>query len=107
MPDDRRIVLTGQNFSLPDLLYAIDIVVTLNSTVGLEGHLAGARVVQVLGSVFDDAMPLLDYGMADAAVAVDGVGVALDRCKGLPRRLSGNHLGSARNAVLKVVSGFL
>jgi N-acetyl sugar amidotransferase len=33
-------------------------VVTLTSTVGLEGRLAGARLVQVLGSVFDDAMPL-------------------------------------------------
>jgi hypothetical protein len=69
-PADPRIVLTGQDWPLASLLHATDLVVTLTSTVGLEGHLAGCRLIQVLGSVFDQAMPLARYGIADAAVPV-------------------------------------
>ncbi|MBK9441734.1 MAG: hypothetical protein IPN53_10630 [Comamonadaceae bacterium] len=57
-PADPRIALTGQDWPLAPLLHATDLVVTLTSTVGLEGHLAGCRLIQVLGSVFDNAMPL-------------------------------------------------
>ena len=70
LPDDSRIVVAGQDVDLPVLLQAVDLVVTLNSTVGLEGHLAGARLIQILGSVFDNAMPLKRYGLADEAVAL-------------------------------------
>lgn len=71
---------------LPTLLHAVDLVVTLTSTVGLEGHLAGARVVQVQGSVFEEALPLARFAMADVAVALAQLDQALDRCSRLPRR---------------------
>lgn len=71
LPVHPRVVLTGQDWPLPILLHATDVVVTLNSTVGLEGHLAGTGVVQVLGSVFDHAMPMLAYGIAEEAVYLD------------------------------------
>lgn len=107
LPDDPRIVLTGQDVALPALLQAVDLVVTLNSTVGLEGHLAGTRVVQILGSVFDNAMPLKRYGIADDAVALDGLFAALDRCVGLPRRPSNQLEIHATTRALEVIRRFL
>lgn len=85
LPADPRIVVTGQELPLAPLLHATDVVVTLNSTVGLEGHLAGCRLVQVLGSVFDAAMPLARHGIADAAVPLGGLPRALDSLHAAPR----------------------
>ncbi len=107
LPDDPRIVVTGQDIGLPILLQAIDMVVTLNSTVGLEGHLAGTRLVQILGSVFDKAMPLKQYGVADEAVAFDGLAAALDRCVLLKRNPLDNPQANATGNVLDVIRGFL
>lgn len=107
LPDDPRIVVTGQDVSLPVLLQAVDLVVTLNSTVGLEGHLAGARLVQILGSVFDNAMPLKRYGVADEAVALDGLAAALDRCIHLARKPPTHLQKNAAGNVLEVIRGFL
>ena len=106
LPCDPRMVLTGQDWPLAPLLHAADVVVTLSSTVGLEGHLAGCRVVQVLGSVFDSAMPLARYGMADEAVAAAGIAPALDRCSHAPRQPM-QHLQPATARVLAVVTGLL
>lgn len=61
-----QIVNTGRDFELNALLHAVDGVVTMNSTVGLQAHLAGKKVIQVLGSMFDDSVPLAKYGMAEA-----------------------------------------
>ena len=92
---------------MPVILQAVDLVITLNSTVGLEGHLSGTRLVQILGSVFDNAMPLKRYGIADEAVAVEGIAAALDRCIRLPRNPPNHlHKNSTVN-VLEVIRGFL
>lgn len=89
LPADPRIVVTGQDWPLPPLLYASDLVVTLTSTVGLEGHLAGARVVQVQGSMFDEALPLARFGSADASVPLAQLPPALDRWSRASRRAHG------------------
>lgn len=102
-----RIVVTGQDWPLHPLLHAVDVVVTLTSTVGLEGHLAGARLVQVLGSVFDEAMPLARFGIADAAVPLPGLAEALDRASRLPRRPVDESEGAAARRVLAVLGEFL
>lgn len=107
LPHDPRIVVTGQDIELPVLLQAVDLVVTLNSTVGLEGHLAGTRLVQILGSVFDNAMPLKRYGMADEAVALEGLAAALSRCVYLPRNPPGHLQKNAAANVLDVIREFL
>lgn len=83
--EDAQVVMTGQDWALAPLLHAADLVVTINSTVGLEGRLVGARVVQVLGSVLDDALPLAAYGLADESVTADGLDGALERQIALPR----------------------
>jgi hypothetical protein len=106
LPADPRVVVTGQNWPLPPLLAAADAVVTLNSTVGLEGFLAGARVIQVLGSVFDQAMPLASYGLADAAVCLESVPQALQHWVRMPRRPT-TSLAAATPRVLAVVQEFL
>jgi hypothetical protein len=106
VPAHERIVLTGQDLPLPTLLHACDLVVTLTSTVGLEGHLAGCRLLQVTGSVFDGAMPLLRYGIADDAVPVQSLDPALDRWATAPRRTAQN-LTPATECVLSEISAFL
>ena len=106
VPVDKRVVLTGQDWPLAPLLHAADMVVTLSSTVGLEGHLAGCRLIQVLGSVFDDAMPLARYGMADEAVQVADLPQALNRWIDVPRRPV-QQLQPATAQVLAVVTGLL
>ncbi|MES2401782.1 MAG: UDP-glycosyltransferase [Pseudomonadota bacterium] len=107
VPSDPRIVFAGQETSLSVLLQAVDLVVTLNSTVGLEGHLAGTVLVQVLGSVFDDAMPLKRYGIADEAVPEADIGAALDRRVHQPRRQPEQVHANATCRVLDVVRAFL
>lgn len=103
---DARVVLTGQDWPLAPLLHATDLVVTLNSTVGLEGHLAGCRLIQVLGSVFDQAMPLARYGIADAAIGVEEIAQALERWVGAPR-LAARLQAPATEQVLSVMGKFL
>lgn len=107
LPTNPRIVITGQDVSLPALLQAVDLVVTLNSTVGLEGHLAGARLVQILGSVFDNAMPLKSYGIADEAVALSGLAAALERCIHLKRNTPTHLQQQATAKVLEIIREFL
>ncbi len=112
LPDSTQVRLTGQDWPLAPLLHAVDAVATLTSTVGLEGHLAGARLVQVTGSVFDEAMPLGRFGIADAVVAVEGVAEALDRCIGMPLARTpsaqgADAPGAATRRVVAVLAEFL
>ena len=107
LPDSPQIRVTGQDWPLPPLLHAVDCVVTLTSTVGLEGHLAGTRLVQVTGSVFDDAMPLARFGIADAAVPVSGVPEALDAVTKLGRRPLAQSGVAATGRVLATLGEFL
>ena len=106
LPRDGRVCLTGQDWPLPPLLAAVDAVVTFGSTVGLQGALAGTRLVQVLGSVFDDAMPLLRFGIADAAVPLGELVPVLEQWVRTPRRAVAN-LPAATPSVLAVLSEFL
>jgi hypothetical protein len=103
VPQHPRVLLTGQDWPLPPLLHAVDAVVTLTSTVGLEGHLCGSRLIQVTGSVFDAAMPLARFGVADAAVPVSGLPQALDRWTRAGRREALEGGGAAGDATAQVV----
>jgi hypothetical protein len=106
LPGD-RVVVTGQDWALHPLLQAVDVVVTLTSTVGLEGHLAGARLVQVRGSVFENAMPLERFGIADAAVPLSELPQTLDRVSRAGRRSQGEDGPPATEEVLAVILQFL
>lgn len=106
LPADDRIRLTGQDWPLPPLLAAVDTVITLSSTIGLQGSLAGTRLIQVLGSVFDDAMPLGRFGIADAAVPLGRLEPALEQWVRTPRRTA-TTLTTATPRVLAVLREFL
>jgi hypothetical protein len=69
----------GREFELHPLLHSVNAVVTMNSTVGLEAFLAGRPVIQVLGSLFDTAVPLSQFGMAIACASPEMLSSALDR----------------------------
>lgn len=97
-----NVVLTGQDWPLAPLLHAIDVAVTLTSTVGLEAHLVGARLTQVQGSVFDDAMPLGRYGIADELVALDDLLPALERQVAFAPRE--RRIAAASHATARVVA---
>ena len=87
IPAGERIVVTGgPQWPLAPLLHAVDVVVTICSTVGLEGHLAGTRLVQVLGTPFDADTPWLQFGIADRAVELGTLAQALDEVYRMPRR---------------------
>lgn len=106
LPEDSRIMLTGQDWPLAPLLHTVDLVVTINSTVGLEGRLVGARVIQVSGSVLDDALPLESYGLADETVAAEDLHSALERQTSRDRHpVLQSSLATCK--VLDVVSGYL
>lgn len=106
VPSDPRIIFTGQEWPLGPLLHAVNLVATVNSTIGLEGHLAGCRVVQVLGSVFDESVPMERYGIADAAVPLDGLVPALDHWTVQPRR-DAHVPAPATGRVMAVIDHFL
>ncbi len=106
IPVDERIFLTGQDWPLASLLQATDLVVMINSTVGLEGRLVGARVIQVLGSVLDNALPLASYGLADETVGIETLATALERQVSQPRHSVMAHFSATEN-VVKVISAYL
>lgn len=105
-----QIVNSGRDFELNTLLHAVDGVVTMNSTVGLQAHLAGNKVIQVLGSMFDDSVPLARYGMAEAC---DDLSILPGLLAGwqLPDKVFGAmplaSQSSATEAVAHVVLGLL
>jgi hypothetical protein len=100
LPAHQRILLTGQDWPLAPLLHATDLVVTLTSTVGLEGYLTGCRVIQITGSIFDDSMPFMRYGIADVSVSELEISATLDCWAGVSRRQP----ASIEPATLKVLS---
>ncbi|OAJ96171.1 capsular polysaccharide export protein, LipB/KpsS family [Vibrio bivalvicida] len=59
--------------SLHDLLHAVDIVVVISSTVGLEAHLAGKPVLAVDTSIFTSDFPLSEMGLAQGIDHLDNL----------------------------------
>ncbi|MDF1813663.1 MAG: hypothetical protein P1V20_15795 [Verrucomicrobiales bacterium] len=56
--------VSTQDDSLYELLALCDIIVTMSSTVGLEGYLLGKKVVQICTSIFSPDAPFAKLGMA-------------------------------------------
>jgi hypothetical protein len=67
LPDDPQLRVSTASEPLHPLLHAVDAVITGTSTVALEAHLAGRRVLQLLDSIAAPAMPYRALGVADAA----------------------------------------
>ncbi|MDD4885948.1 MAG: UDP-glycosyltransferase [Thiomonas sp.] len=67
LPGDPQLRVSAASEPLHPLLHAVDAVITGTSTVALEAHLTGRRVLQLLDSIAAPAMPFLALGVADAA----------------------------------------
>ncbi|MDB5790421.1 MAG: hypothetical protein JWQ80_445 [Massilia sp.] len=63
--------------SVSVLLHAVDIVVVMASTVGLEAALAGRPVISVVGSVFGADAPYARMGISTEAATIASIGEAL------------------------------
>ena len=96
--------LSPRGESLHELLHACDGVVVLTSTVGLEASIAGCTVVQATGSRYTPDAPYLDYGIADAAVPLEGLEAAIDAA---PARRPATDLAPATPRVLEALSPWL
>ena len=96
--------LSPRGESLHELLHACDGVVVLTSTVGLEASIAGCTVVQATGSRYTPDAPYLDYGIADAAVPLEGLEAAIDAA---PARRPAADLAPATPRVLEALSPWL
>jgi hypothetical protein len=99
-----RQCLSPRSENLHELLQACDGVVVLTSTVGLEAGIAGCAVVQVTGSLYTADAPYLAYGIADAAVPLEGLAAAIDAA---PARRAAADLAPAAPQVLEALSPWL
>ena len=90
LPDDPQFRLSASTEALHPLLHAADVVVTGTSTVALEAHLAGTRVLQLLDSIAAPAMPYRALGVADAACHLIDLPLALTAllARPKPRRMA-------------------
>ncbi|BBT15709.1 hypothetical protein WP8S17C03_17580 [Metapseudomonas otitidis] len=66
-----RVEPSSPDEDLAVLLHAVDIVVVMSSTVGLQAHYAGCRVVSVAGSVFSEDAPYGRMGISTEVSSPD------------------------------------
>ncbi|MGH8381176.1 hypothetical protein [Pseudomonas sp.] len=72
-----RVELSRGSEDLVALLHAVDVVVVMSSTVGLEAHLVGRPVLSVSGSVFTADAPYGQMGIATDVPSADQLEAAL------------------------------
>ncbi|MGC8702269.1 MAG: UDP-glycosyltransferase [Thiomonas sp.] len=95
LPDDAQLRLSTPTEPLHPLLHAVDAVITGTSTVALEGHLAGTRVLQLLDSTAAPAMPYRALGVAGAACHLADLPQALQALLATPRTERTTHTPEA------------
>lgn len=96
---------------LPPLLKASDLVITMLSTVGLEGALIGKPLIQLRMSEFSFASPYIELGLAIGATNLDELEAATDQVvtssTGIPSTENTTPLGTAAAAVASVINQLL
>ncbi len=109
---DKRVQLEhveyGQDGDLHELLYAVDLVVVMSTTVGLEAALIGKPVVALNMSIFSPDMPYADMGIAYGVDHVEELDNAIQET--IDKRMSGVALppvGQSTGSVCKVIFGLL
>jgi hypothetical protein len=104
-----RTWVSGADDHLPTLLNAVDVVVTMSSTVGLEAALLGRPVVTLENSVISPDAPYAAMGIAlgvpNVAGLAQGLVRVLDHGWQPPMRIDGP--GRATDRVLEVLEGLL
>ena len=98
----------GQVEDLYELLYAVDLVVVMSTTVGLEAALIGKPVVALNMSIFSPDMPYADMGIAYGVDCLEELSDTLQEA--LKKRALSTGLppvGHAAHAVCEVITGML
>ena len=98
----------GRDEDLYELLYAVDLVVVMSTTVGLEAALIGKPVVALNMSIFSPDMPYADMGIAYGVDCLEELNDTLQEA--LNKRVLSTGLppvGHAANAVCEVITGML
>lgn len=96
---------------LPPLLEASDLVITMLSTVGLEGALIGKPLIQLRMSEFSLASPYIELGLAVGASNLDELETATEKILSNPTparsQESPSSLGTAAAAVSSIIGELL
>lgn len=66
-----RVYFSPRDESLHGLLHAVDIVIVTASTVGLEGHLIGKKIISVDNSIFTGDAPYSRMGISEGVANVE------------------------------------
>jgi len=104
---DEKITISERNEPLAPLLQAVDLVVTLTSTVGLEARLLGKPLITVDMSVYSDDTPYAKLGFSvgidDLSELESAMSRLLDGCIG-PNSLSElPRIGMATDSVVQQI----
>jgi len=76
-PGQARVDFSPRDENLSALLHAVDVVVVMTSTVGLEAHIAGRAVISVDCSVFNQDAPYSSMGISYGVQAPEQLEEAL------------------------------
>jgi hypothetical protein len=115
-PSDEQSVSIGDRITQSPLtddisavIHAVDLVVVISSTVGLQAYLAGVPVVSVEGSVFTKDAPYGAYGMATPAADFSALSVALNSVIARldPARRTAVNGGTLQNATDRISNAIL
>ncbi|MBN3575787.1 hypothetical protein [Vibrio neptunius] len=93
---------------LYELIHAVDIVVTMTSTVGLEAYIAGKRVITVDLSIFTKDAPYSEMGISTGVTDYEQLKNAIDDAVKNNRRVNPNsNIDLALDNVVKEVTSLL
>jgi hypothetical protein len=100
-----RVTISKSSDDLAVLLNAVDVLITMTSTVGLEAHLLGVPVVTVEMSVFAKDAPYAELGISSGIDHYSKLEEAIDNTDSL--RMKNENLSKATDNVIMVIKSML
>ncbi|KOO02249.1 hypothetical protein [Vibrio nereis] len=98
-------IIDGNDFSLDELLYVCDVVITISSTVGYEGLLLGKGLLTIEGATINEDGPYNEVGLSmpifDLNDIGDSLSIVLEDRKSIVGE--GSLLGKATNNICKII----
>ncbi|KOO10095.1 hypothetical protein AKJ18_36015, partial [Vibrio xuii] len=70
-------IIDGNDFSLDELLYVCDVVITISSTVGYEGLLLGKGLLTIEGATINEDGPYNEVGLSMPIFDLNDIGDSL------------------------------
>lgn len=98
-----RIEFSPVSEPVPVLLHAVDVVVTMTSTIGLEAHIAGRPLVTVDCSIFTADAPYSRMGISTGVASPNGLPATLTQlADSWPQAISGSQHYSTTSAASEI-----